>query len=101
MYVTHLSVSTRIVLLLLKIITEYCQCADDLPMLVNEIMSKLIEILKVSSVYISPIFSIYNNTGVASSKVMRHQSQAIVSPSVHSLDQGGHSNEVNLLQFRY
>ena len=44
--------STRIVLLLLKIITEYCQCADDLPMLVNEIMSKLIEILKVCSVHI-------------------------------------------------
>ena len=37
----------RIVPLLVKIVLEYCQCADDLPNLVSEVMSKLIEVLKV------------------------------------------------------
>ena len=44
----------RIVLLLIKIITEYCQCADDLPMLVTEVMSKLVDTLKVSLSSLSP-----------------------------------------------
>ena len=44
-----------IVPLLVKIVLEYCQCADDLPNLVSEVMSKLIEILKVHvHVSISP-----------------------------------------------
>ena len=33
--------------LLVKIVVEYCQCADELPMLVNELMSKLVETLQV------------------------------------------------------
>ena len=37
----------RIVPLLVKIVLEYCQCADDLPNLVSEVMSKLIDVLKV------------------------------------------------------
>ncbi|KAK3733355.1 hypothetical protein QZH41_013684 [Actinostola sp. cb2023] len=35
------------VLLLLKMIVEYCQCVDDTPMLVTDIMNKLFEILKL------------------------------------------------------
>ena len=40
---------------MLKVIMEYCQCVDDLPMLVNEVMSKLIETLKVSRWWITYI----------------------------------------------
>ena len=34
-------------LLLIKIVLEYCQCADDLPMLVTEVLMKMIDMLKV------------------------------------------------------
>ena len=34
-------------LLLIKIVVEYCQCADDLPMLVTEVLMKMIDMLKV------------------------------------------------------
>ena len=40
-----------IVVLLINLVMEYCQCADDLPMLVNEVMSKLIETLKVQDAH--------------------------------------------------
>lgn len=36
-----------VVLLLIKVLLEYCQCADDLPMLVMEVMSKTVDLLKV------------------------------------------------------
>ena len=45
-FVHTISIS-RIVPLLVKIVLEYCQCADDLPNLVSEVMSKLIDTLKV------------------------------------------------------
>ncbi|XP_048586401.1 vacuolar protein sorting-associated protein 54 [Nematostella vectensis] len=35
------------VLLLLKMVVEYCQCVDDTPMLVTDIMNKLFEVLKL------------------------------------------------------
>ncbi|XP_031550116.1 vacuolar protein sorting-associated protein 54-like [Actinia tenebrosa] len=35
------------VLLLLKMVVEYCQCVDDTPMLATDIMNKLFEILKL------------------------------------------------------
>ncbi len=38
----------RIVLLLIKMVMEYCSCADDLPMLITDVLSKLVEILKVT-----------------------------------------------------
>ena len=39
----------RTVLLLVNMLVEYCQCVDDTPMLVTDIMNKLFEILKVSN----------------------------------------------------
>ena len=36
-------------LMLMKIIAEYCQCIDDVPMLVTDVMTRLCEVLKVSS----------------------------------------------------
>ena len=41
----------RIVLLLIKIVVEYCQCADDLPMLITEVLMKTIDMLKVSPTF--------------------------------------------------
>ena len=29
-------------------VTEYCQCADDLPMLITDVMGRLVDMLKVS-----------------------------------------------------
>ena len=46
-------VSCSIVLILVKVVVEYCQCADDLPMLVIEVMSKLIDTLKVLQVVVT------------------------------------------------
>ena len=37
----------RTVLLLVNMLVEYCQCVDDTPMLVTDIMNKLFETLKV------------------------------------------------------
>ena len=39
---------------MIKMVMEYCQCADNLPMLVTEVMSKLIETLKVSHTLLQP-----------------------------------------------
>ena len=52
----HLCVSRvvcvySILLLMIKMVMEYCQCADNLPMLVTEVMSKLIETLKVCQMH--------------------------------------------------
>jgi len=33
--------------MLMKIIAEYCQCIDDVPMLVTDVMTRLCEVLKV------------------------------------------------------
>ena len=33
----------------MNMLVEYCQCVDDTPMLVTDIMNKLFETLKVSS----------------------------------------------------
>lgn len=38
----------RTVLLLVNMLVEYCQCVDDTPMLVTDIMNKLFETLKVT-----------------------------------------------------
>ena len=34
---------------MIRMITEYCNCADDLPMLATDILSKLIDLLKVNT----------------------------------------------------
>ena len=34
-------------LLLIKMVMEYCQCTDDLPMLVTEVLGKLVDMMKV------------------------------------------------------
>ena len=44
--VTRLSHS-RVMLLLIKMVMEYCQCTDDLPMLVTEVLGKLVDMMKV------------------------------------------------------
>ena len=55
----------RIVPLLVKIVVEYCQCADDLPNLVSEVMSKLIEVLKVRTNLSHSLFVFVYVTGTA------------------------------------
>lgn len=35
--------------MMIRMITEYCNCADDLPMLATDILSKLIDLLKVNT----------------------------------------------------
>ena len=44
----HVICFFRTLLLVIKMIVEYCQCVDDAPMLTAEILTKLCEILKVS-----------------------------------------------------
>ena len=39
----------RTVLLLVKVLVEYCHYADSLPVLINEVMTKLIDLIKVST----------------------------------------------------
>lgn len=34
-------------LLLIKMVVEYCQCTDDLPMLVTEVLGRLVDMMKV------------------------------------------------------
>ena len=41
----------RTVLLLVNMLVDYCQCVDDTPMLVTDIMNKLFETLKVSDIF--------------------------------------------------
>ena len=41
----------RTVLLLVNMLVEYCQCVDDTPILVTDIMNKLFETLKVSFIF--------------------------------------------------
>ena len=41
----------RTVLLLVNMLVDYCQCVDDTPMLVTDIMNKLFETLKVSGIF--------------------------------------------------
>jgi hypothetical protein len=38
---------SRTVLLLLKMVVEYCQCVDDIPSASPDILTRLIELLKV------------------------------------------------------
>ena len=38
---------TRTVLLLLKMVAEYCQCVEDIPTVSMDILTRLIEILQV------------------------------------------------------
>ena len=40
----------RIVQVLVKELVQYCHYADSLPVLINEVMTKLIDIIKVSCV---------------------------------------------------
>ena len=42
-------------LLLVNMLVEYCQCVDDTPMLVTDIMNKLFETLKVRVIYFIPL----------------------------------------------
>ena len=44
---THEKCTNRIVPLLVKLLHEYCQCANDLPMLITDVLGKLLELLKV------------------------------------------------------
>ena len=37
----------RTLLLVIKMVVEYCQCVDDTPVLTAELLTKLCEILKV------------------------------------------------------
>ena len=46
----------RTVLLLVNMLVEYCQCVDDTPMLVTDIMNKLFETLKVTVFCVSFFF---------------------------------------------
>ena len=41
----------RTVILLVKILVEYCRYADSLPVLINEVMTKLIDIIKVKETW--------------------------------------------------
>lgn len=47
----------RTVLLLVNMLVEYCQCVDDTPMLVTDIMNKLFETLKVT---FFPLLSLFH-----------------------------------------
>ena len=42
-----LSLSHRVLCLLVTMVTEYCQTADDLPMLITDILGRLVDLLKV------------------------------------------------------
>ena len=44
----HAVIQYSTLLIVLRMITEYCNCADDLPMLATDILSKLIDLLKVN-----------------------------------------------------
>lgn len=41
------SLSYRTALMLFKMIIEYCQCAEELPMLAPDLANRLVELLKV------------------------------------------------------
>ena len=43
-----ITLSYSTLLIVVRMITEYCSCADDLPMLVTDILNKLIDLLKVT-----------------------------------------------------
>ena len=49
----------RTVLLLVNMLVEYCQCVDDTPMLVTDIMNKLFETLKVTVLCVSFFVSMF------------------------------------------
>ena len=51
----------RTVLLLVNMLVEYCQCVDDTPMLVTDIMNKLFETLKVTVLCVSFFVSLFSN----------------------------------------
>ena len=38
----------RTVLLLLKMVVEYCQCVDDIPSVAPDLLTRLVDLLKVS-----------------------------------------------------
>lgn len=38
----------RTVLLLLKMVVEYCQCVDDIPAVAPDLLTRLVDLLKVS-----------------------------------------------------
>ena len=47
-HTTHTHTYTcRVIPLLIKLLHEYCQCANDLPMLITDVVGKLLELLKV------------------------------------------------------
>lgn len=39
---------SRTVLLLLKMVIEYCQCADDIPAVAADLLTRLVDLLKVN-----------------------------------------------------
>ena len=55
------SLFCRTVLLLVNMLVEYCQCVDDTPMLVTDIMNKLFETLKVTVLCVSFFVSLFSN----------------------------------------
>lgn len=50
-------------------LVEYCQCVDDTPMLVTDIMNKLFETLKVRVIYFIPL----NEKRTLATKQQYHQ----------------------------
>ena len=49
--------TNSVLLLVIKMVTEYCMCANDLPTLVTDVMGRLVDILKVISFFSSSSYS--------------------------------------------
>ena len=47
------------VLMLLKMVVEYCQCVDDIPTATPDILSRLVELLKVTVIMVFPSCLLY------------------------------------------
>ena len=46
-YHKSLFLSHRVLCILVTMVTDYCQTADDLPMLITDILGRLVDLLKV------------------------------------------------------